>query len=218
MFQLNNIRHTYSADLTIAFPDWQASQGEHWLLAGASGSGKTTLLHILAGLRRPSAGSVTVAGSNLYELGGSRADQFRGQHIGLVLQKPHLLPTLNVEENLRLAQYMAGLPQDGRRIAEVLETLGMAAKHRAMPQQLSQGQAQRVSIARAVLNRPQLLLADEPTASLDDENAFGVLQLIEGQAQICNATLVIATHDARVKNRMPKQYKLDGTKRPLASV
>ena len=211
MFQLTGLRHRYDAQNTLVFPDWQAAQGETWLLTGASGSGKTTLLHILAGLRRPTAGNATIGGTDLYALPGSRADRFRGQRIGLVLQKPHLLPTLTVTENLSLAQYLAGLPPDRKRMAEVLQMLEMTARQHARPHQLSQGQAQRVAIARAVLNRPRLLLADEPTSSLDDENAMKVLQLLESQAQACGATLVIATHDARIKDRIGRQFHLQGS-------
>ncbi len=164
---------------------------------------------MLAGLLRPSAGKVTIAGTDLYTLPGNKADQFRGQNIGLVLQKPHLLPVLTVEKNLLLAQYMAGLTQDRQRIVQVLDILEIAHKQKAMPQQLSQGQAQRVSIARAVLNRPKLLLADEPTSSLDDANCTQVLSLLESQAQSCGATLVIATHDVRIKNRITKHFQLE---------
>lgn len=212
MFQLIGIQHTYTPLHTIVFPDWKTMQGDKWLLTGTSGSGKTTLLHILAALRRPTIGTVTIAGINLYTLSGSNADQFRGQNIGLVLQKPHLLPVLNVEQNLMMAQYMAGLTQDRQRIKEVLQMLGIYEKRESMPHQLSQGQAQRISIARAVLNRPKLLLADEPTSSLDDENCTKVVQIIESQASACGATLVIATHDARIKNRFSNHFHLENVK------
>ena len=212
MFQLTNLSHTYSSQQPILFPDWHARQGEKWLLTGASGTGKTTLLHILAGLRKPTAGQVTIAGTNLYELSGNQTDLFRGQNIGLVLQKAHLLSVLSVEDNLLLAQYMAGLAQDKNRIAQVLELLELGHKSKAMPHQLSQGQAQRVSIARAVLNQPKLLLADEPTSSLDDENCLKVLTLLESQAAACGATLVIATHDARIKARISNHLHLENAK------
>lgn len=211
MFRLTGLRHHYDAQNTLSFPDWQAAQGETWLLTGASGSGKTTLLHILAGLRRPTAGQAVISGTDLYALPGSQADRFRGQSIGLVLQKPHLLPTLTVTENLSLGQYLAGLPPDRLRVTQVLEMLELTTKQHARPHQLSQGQAQRVAIARAVLNRPRVLLADEPTSSLDDGNALKVLQLIESQAQTCGATLVIATHDARIKDRIGRHFHLGGT-------
>lgn len=209
MFQLTGIRYNYTSEHTLFFPDWTTVQGDKWLLTGISGSGKTTLLHILAGLRQPTQGTAIIAGTNLYTLSGNKADQFRGQNIGLVLQKPHLLSVLTVEENLLLTQYMAGLPQNRQRIEEVLTILGLLDKRNSMPHQLSQGQAQRISIARAVLNRPKLILADEPTSSLDDVNCMRVLDLIETQAAACGATLVIATHDARVKKRIVNHFHLE---------
>jgi len=217
MFRINGLRHRYDAQNLITFPDWQSAQGDAWLLTGASGSGKTTLLHILAGLRRPTAGSVNIGGTDMYALPGSQADRFRGRNIGLVLQKPHLLATLTVAENLSLAQYLAGLPPDRQRIEEVLQALEMTGKQNARPHQLSQGQAQRVAIARAVLNRPKLLLADEPTSSLDNGNALKVLQLIESQAATCGATLVIATHDARIKDRISRQFHLQASAAEIIS-
>ncbi|MDJ1502330.1 ABC transporter ATP-binding protein [Xanthocytophaga agilis] len=209
MFQLTGIRYNYTSEHTLSFPDWTTTQGDNWLLTGISGSGKTTLLHMLAGLRKPTQGTAIVAGTNLYILSGSKADQFRGKNIGLVLQKPHLLSVLTVEENLLLTQYMAGLPQNKQRIKEVLTILGLLDKRNSRPHQLSQGQAQRISIARAVLNRPKLILADEPTSSLDDVNCMRVLDLLETQAAACAATLVIATHDARVKKRITNHFHLD---------
>ncbi len=218
MFQLTDVQHSYSPQQTIAFPNWHATQGEKWLLTGASGTGKTTLLHILAGLRKPTAGKVIIAGTALYELSGNQTDLFRGQTIGLVLQKPHLLAVLSVEDNLLMAQYMAGLRQDKKRIVEVLDLLEMTHKRKSMPHQLSQGQAQRVSIARAVLNQPKLLLADEPTSSLDDDNCSKVLALLASQAAACSATLLIATHDARIKAQIPNHMHLENAKSTLQAL
>ncbi|MDJ1481383.1 ATP-binding cassette domain-containing protein [Cytophagaceae bacterium YF14B1] len=218
MFQLTGIRYNYTTTHTLSFPDWTAAQGDRWLLTGVSGSGKTTLLHMLAGLRQPTQGTAIIAGTNLYTLSGNKADQFRGQNIGLVLQKPHLLSVLTVEENLLLTQYMAGLPQNKQRIAEVLSILSVLEKRKSMPHQLSQGQAQRISIARAVLNLPKLILADEPTSSLDDVNCMRVLDLLETQAAACGATLVIATHDARVKNRIANHLHLESVQTVLGTL
>lgn len=209
MFSIHQLSHQYGSSQPIRFPDWEVSQGEKWLLTGTSGSGKTTLLHILAGLLRPTQGTVSIAGAQLYNLSGAAADRFRGRNIGLVLQKPHVLPTLNVEENLLLAQYFAGLRQDKTRIDQVLQTLQLSDKKKAMPATLSGGEAGRVAIARAVLNQPKLIVADEPTASLDDENCRKVIALLEQQAQACGATLMIATHDARVKAQFPQQLRLN---------
>jgi putative ABC transport system ATP-binding protein len=208
MFSFKNLSHQYSPVKSISFKDWQTLQGEQWLMTGISGSGKTTLLQIISGLLEPSAGEITISGTELYKLSGAKRDTFRGQAIGLVLQKPHLIDTLSVIENLLLTQYLAGLKQDKNRIREVLQALQLSDKEKSMPHTLSQGEAQRVSIARAVLNKPKLLLADEPTASLDDINAEKVVQLLKTQAQECNATLVVSTHDNRVKPQFEKLYQL----------
>jgi len=185
-----------------------AAKGEHWLVLGPSGSGKTTLLHALAGILRPGAGVVVVAGQNLGTLAAGALDRFRGLHIGIVLQRLHLIPSLSVMENLLLAQYLAGVQQDRGRIAELLESLDLVEKASARPHELSFGQAQRVAVARAVVNRPKLLLADEPTSNLDDARCLQALELLQTQATACGATLVIATHDQRIKAKVTKHYKL----------
>ena len=208
MFTLRAVKHAYNGVRVLGVEDWSAARGEHWLVLGPSGSGKSTLLHIVAGLLRPSAGEVTVAGKRLDTLKPAELDRFRGQHVGIVLQQLHLVPTLTVEKNVRLAQYLGGVPQDGGRVSEVLASVGLAGKASAFPHQLSYGQAQRVAVARAVVNRPEVLLADEPTSNLDDERCMQALELLESQASACNATLVIATHDARIKSRIERQFNL----------
>ncbi len=208
MFELQGVSHAYEGAEVLRVDAWQAAQGEHWLLLGPSGSGKTTLLHALAGILRPAAGTVKVAGQDLGALGAQALDRFRGQHIGIVLQRLHLIPSLDVAHNLLLAQYLSGLPQDPRRIDEVLAGLDLADKGGAMPHELSFGQAQRVAIARAVVNRPRLLLADEPTSNLDDARCLQALALLQAQATACDATLLIATHDQRIKSRVAHHYDL----------
>ncbi len=164
MFQINNLQHSYQKQKVLDIEHWEAQQGEHWLVLGGSGSGKTTLLHILAGLRKPTQGEVKIAQTIVTELSGAKLDQFRGQNIGLVFQKPHLVQTLTVLQNMLLAQYMAGLRQNRQHCEAVLKTLNILDKKNSYPNRLSQGQAQRVSVARAVLNQPSILLADEPTS------------------------------------------------------
>lgn len=208
MFAVNNLQHSYDGQNVLAVDAWQAAQGEHWLVLGPSGSGKTTLLHALAGILRPAAGSIVVAEQDLAALSPSALDHFRGRHIGIVLQRLHLIPSLSVMENLLLAQYLSGMPQDRRRTEEVLASLDLAEKAGAKPHELSFGQAQRVAVARAVVNRPRLLLADEPTSNLDDARCLQVLELLQAQARACNATLVIATHDQRIKARVGNHYQL----------
>jgi ABC-type lipoprotein export system ATPase subunit len=208
MFAVENLKHAYDGTEVLSVDAWRADQGAQWLVIGPSGSGKTTLLHVLAGILRPSAGSVGVAGQNLTSLRAQQLDRFRGQHIGIVLQRLHLIPSLRVLDNLLLAQYLAGLPQDRARAREVLETLDLREKEAAYPHELSFGQAQRVAIARAAVNRPKLLLADEPTSNLDDARCQQALELLLTMAQACNATLVIATHDQRIRARIPRHFEL----------
>jgi ABC-type lipoprotein export system ATPase subunit len=208
MFSIENLKHAYDGTEVLNVGAWRADQGAQWLVIGPSGSGKTTLLHILAGILRPSAGSVGVAGHDLTALRAQELDRFRGQHIGIVLQRLHLIPSLRVMDNLLLAQYLAGLPQDRARARDVLKALDLAGKEVAYPHELSFGQAQRVAVARAVVNRPKLLLADEPTSNLDDGRCQQALELLLSMAQACNATLVIATHDRRIRARIPRHFEL----------
>ena len=191
MIAVRGLAHRYGAAEALRLPDWKVAPGERWLILGRSGCGKTTLLHILAGLLRPTEGSVEVA-----------------RPIGIVPQKLHLIPSLDVEQNLLLAQYLAGAKQEPARAAQVLAGVALADRAHARPHQLSHGQAQRVAVARAVMNRPRLLIADEPTSNLDDAHCAAALDLLETQAAECGATLVVATHDARAKPRFERRLEL----------
>jgi putative ABC transport system ATP-binding protein len=208
MFAIQNLKHAYNGAEVLNVPAWQVEQGSQWLMLGPSGSGKTTLLHILAGILRPTSGSASVAGQDLGALKAAELDRFRGRHVGLVLQRLHLIASLSVMRNLLLAQYFAGLPQDAGRAREALASLDLADKADAFPHELSFGQAQRVAVARAMVNRPQLLLADEPTSNLDDARCLQALELLQAQARACNATLVIATHDQRIRARISRHFEL----------
>ena len=198
MLSLRELRHDYGGKGALSLRAWDAGRGERWLILGASGCGKSTLLHIIAGLLQPSAGTVVVDGQDFSAL----------KRIGIVLQKLHLMRTLSVLENVLLPQYLAGLPQDRARAMQLLGGLGLADKAAAKPRALSQGQAQRVAIARALVNRPALLLADEPTTSLDDAACDRVLDTLFAQADAVGATLLIATHDQRVKRRVGQVLEL----------
>jgi putative ABC transport system ATP-binding protein len=208
MISIQGLRHRYGDREVLALDAWRAEAGERWLVLGASGSGKTTLLGIIGGLLRPSAGRVAVDGQDLSGLSGAALDRFRGRRIGFVPQKLHLIPSLGVADNLALVQYLAGVAQDRGRVAEVLGALGIAERARARPAELSHGQAQRVALARAVINRPSLILADEPTSNLDDAHCARAVELLESQAAACGATLVVATHDQRVRARFEKRIEL----------
>ena len=208
MIAVRGLAHRYGEADALRLPEWKVAQGERWLVLGPSGCGKTTLLHILAGLVRPSEGQVEVAGESLLKLEGARLDRWRATSVGIVLQALHLVKHLSVRDNLRLAQYLAKAPQDDARIDDTLGALGVAAKSARRPSELSQGEQQRVAIARAVVNRPKLVLADEPTANLDDAAAATVVDLLSEQAARYGATLVVATHDARVKGKFRERLEL----------
>jgi ABC-type lipoprotein export system ATPase subunit len=178
------------------------------LVVGPSGCGKTTLLHLIAGLLLPRSGRVIVDGRDLSELSPSARDRFRGQHIGIVLQQFHLLPTLTSMQNLLVAQTIAGLRADRTAAHSMLNALGVDERVHAYPHELSVGQQQRVAIARALVNRPKLLLADEPTSNLDDEACGSVADLLLETAQEQGVSLLIATHDSRLKSRIARQLAL----------
>ncbi len=208
MLQTSDLQYTYDGKTMLRFPDIQCGKGEHWLLLGQSGSGKTTLLHLLGGLLTAKNGAVKVADTHLEKLSSSGLDQFRGKHIGIIFQKSHFVKSLTVEENLALAQQLAGLKINRTRISELLDHLNVGHKLKSKPDRLSQGEQQRVAIARALINQPDVILADEPTSALDDVNCNEVIQLLEREANEVGATLLVVTHDGRLKERFEKQIQL----------
>ena len=207
MLEIRDLRHEYSGNPVLSIREWSVPQGEASLVIGPSGSGKSTLLAIVSGLIAPTSGRVSVAGRDLAALAPAQRDRFRARHVGLVLQTLHLIGVLSVRDNLRLAQRLAGL-QDSGLIESALQALGIEALAARKASQLSVGEAQRVAIARAVVNRPPLILADEPTAALDDANCEKALALLADQAATCGATLVVATHDQRVKSHFKRVLEL----------
>ncbi|MEZ4983034.1 MAG: ATP-binding cassette domain-containing protein [Saprospiraceae bacterium] len=199
MLKTQNLQYTYKGGTTIQLPDFECKRGEHWLVLGQSGSGKTTLLHLLAGLLKPGQGSIRVGAQEITQLSGAQMDQFRGKHIGIVFQKPNFVAALTVEENLALAQNLAGNPANHQQIRDLLSRLGIENKRKKHTHQLSQGEQQRVAIARAIINQPEVILADEPTSALDDKHTEEVVKLLIEQANAVNANLLIVTHDGRLK-------------------
>lgn len=208
MIKTKSLTYTYANAKTIAFSDLIIEKGEQFLLLGESGSGKTTLLHLLGGLLKLQQGGINVNGTELSELSESQLDHFRGKHYGFIFQRNHLLASLTVEQNLLLAPYLAGLKQDKSRVEEVLTQLDIADQKKKRIQEVSLGQAQRVAIARAVLNKPSVILADEPTSALDDKNCDRVCELLISVAQQNQATLIIATHDQRLKDKIKNVIQL----------
>lgn len=200
LFESKSLKFTYPDQITLTFPDIRLNAGEDMLVLGKSGSGKTTLLNLLSGLLDPEEGEVLLDGIRLSALRGPDADLFRGKNIGIIFQKPHLLAPLSVQENLEMAYYFSR--KKGQNIQSLLTELGIGGKARSAVRTLSEGEAQRVSIARALVTLPKLILADEPTSSLDDENTEKVVQLLKNQASKIGAALIIVTHDQRVKKHI----------------
>jgi putative ABC transport system ATP-binding protein len=205
MLTVRSLTHRYGNVTVLTVPDFALAPGEHAVLLGPSGSGKTTLLHVLAGILPPSVGQVLLGADDLYA--PRRDDRWRAARIGVVPQKLHLIGALSALDNLRIAQTLAGTPDDAAAKA-LLTQLGLGAHLHKRPAQLSLGQQQRCAIARAVVNRPRLLLADEPTSALDAANAAAAIDLLVTTADACGATLVVATHDERVRARLARLISL----------
>jgi putative ABC transport system ATP-binding protein len=209
MIQTHQLAFRYPGGSGIRFPDVDLPQGGTLLLRGKSGSGKSTWLALCAGLLRPASGSLLVAAQDLNAIDSVAVDAWRSRAIGFLPQKLHLSPALDVRRNLALAYFAAGRPVDDAAIGAALASLGVADLAQRRPATLSGGQAQRVALARAVLLAPRVLLADEPTASLDDDAAAEAVKLLHTTALAHGASLVIATHDARVAPQLPAAQTLD---------
>ena len=202
MIHTRGLQYGYPKGLTLRFADVTVAQGGVLLLSGPSGCGKSTWLSLVAALVAPSDGALVVADQSLVALKSTAADAWRARNVGFLPQKLHLSAALSVQQNLALAYWAARLPEDVSAMRSALESLGVWQLAHRKPSQLSGGQAQRVALARAVLLKPRVLLADEPTASLDDEAAADAVDLLVQTAQQQGSTLVIATHDARVAQRI----------------
>ena len=209
MLETQNLRFSYDGLRELLFPNIQCGKGEQWLLLGQSGSGKTTFLHLLGGLLSPKNGSIKVGETDIAAMKNTALDKFRGQNVGIIFQTAHFVKSLTVEENLLLAQQLAGVKLDKTLISHFLNKLNIAHKLKSKPDELSVGEVQRVAIARALINAPSVILADEPTSALDDQNTEEVIQLLESTAAEVGATLLIVTHDARLKSYFKNQILLE---------
>ncbi len=206
MIRLDNVSKRYSQEVVaVREASFEVSKGEFVFLVGPSGSGKSTLLRLMNRQERPEKGAVWVAGRNINEIAASQIPHLRRQ-LGNVFQDYKLLPNKTVFENVAFALEVIGKPRHvvAQQVPQVLDLVGLAGKEDRFPEQLSGGEQQRVSIARAFVNRPLILLADEPTGNLDPATGEGIMALLEAINQT-GTTIVMATHDHRVVNAMRKR-------------
>lgn len=208
MLTTHNLTFSYSPTRSFTFPDVQCPNGDALLILGQSGTGKTTFLHLLALLLTPKSGSVTINDTELTTLSPAQTAAFRAGNVGIVYQKPHFVSSLSVIDNLLLANYLANKTEAKVRAKALAAQLGFADQLDKRPNQMSQGEQQRVSIARAMMNQPAVILADEPTSSLDDENANRVIALLREQAGKIGASLIVVTHDQRLKDAFTNRVNL----------
>lgn len=194
----------------VDVPALDLAAGEQMLLTGGSGRGKSTLLYLVAGLMAPTEGRVLVAGTDLGTMHGAKLDLFRGRTIGMIFQTFNLLHGFTAAENVMAALMFSDIPRKEHRSRAValLKRLGIERPD-ADPQRMSVGQQQRVAVARAVACGPALVLADEPTASLDPENAAGAIDLIEEACAEAGAALLCVSHDPSMADRFPRRVSLD---------
>ena len=207
MIKTKKLEFSYDNQEFFKFHDINLKKKENLLIIGKSGVGKTTLLHLLAGLLKSSSGSIELFGKNITSLSSDELDKFRKNNIGIVFQRPHFVNSLTVKENLQLAQYIAN-KKNNFRIESVLKNLNIFDKAHNKTNSLSQGEKQRASIAMAIINSPKLILADEPSSSLDDENCTRVIKLLKKQAREFEAQLIVITHDSRLKKHFKKSIEL----------
>ena len=208
MLSTKDLSFNYPQGATFSFPNLNITEGQSLLVLGKSGSGKTTLLHLLAGLMNPADGLVEISGVNLVELNGSKRDKFRGENIGIVFQSAQFVHSITVFQNLSLARSLAGLSANNELAESLLNELGITHRMHAKPSDLSIGERQRASIARALVTNPKVVLADEPTSALDDENAALVANLLQRTVTGHGAALIVVTHDQRLKNRFQNSITL----------
>jgi len=207
MITTKNVYFSYP-NIEFNFPDLECKAGETLLITGKSGMGKTTFLHILSGILKPKSGNITIDKVAVEKLSNRKLDRFRGNNIGLVLQQSHFIASLSVFDNLLLASWLSDKKKKQEKATSLLQQLGLENQTHKNPAELSVGQQQRVSIARALINQPKVLLADEPTSSLDDENADIVSNLLSELSRENQASLIIVTHDQRLKKKFKNRIDL----------
>ena len=198
MIFTSNLRFSYKEGGTYVFPDIKLDAEEHLLIHGQSGVGKTTLMRLLGGLMRPESGRISIDGYSLTSMSNDQLNQFRGEKIGLIFQKYHHISALTVNENLSLRQRISGFSTHKERRISLIKKLGLNDIKNKRVTQLSQGQKQRLTIGLGLIHKPKLILADEPTSNLDNENCEKVISILKEESSACASNLIIITQVYRI--------------------
>lgn len=213
MIEIKNLTKIYkmSKDVTVRALDkvnLTVEKGEFLAIMGSSGSGKSTLLHMIAGVDVPTSGSVLIEGTDIHKLSPARQAEFRRRKVGIIYQAYNLIPTLTVEENIILPRLLDRKPPAREQVNELLELLRLKDRRKHLPGQLSGGQQQRTAIGRVLLEKPAVLLADEPTGNLDSENTEEILRLLKEANQVYGQTILVVTHDPLVGRIAGRQVSM----------
>jgi len=206
MIQTDKLHFSYPQGPHFDFPEIGLQKGESLLLLGASGSGKSTWLQLLSGLRMPESGQVKIDGTNLSSLNKSKLDAFRAEKVGFIFQEHYFIPSLNVWENLVVA-FPPSKPFPADKAKKLLKEFGLDSLIHKKTLGLSQGEKQRLSVLRAVLPQPALILADEPSSSLDDDNCNKLITLLKEQSKQAGSCLIVVTHDQRIKDAFERRIE-----------
>ncbi|RFS14073.1 ABC transporter ATP-binding protein [Emticicia sp. C21] len=209
MLTVSDLTFSYNNQKKFSFPSFSCAERETLLILGNSGTGKTTFLHLLALLLQPESGSIQINNQEFAHLSPREATKMRAIHLGIIYQKSHFVSSLSVLDNLLLANYLADKNQSKEQAIKLAKSLGFYELLDKKTTLLSGGEQQRVSIARALMNNPEVILADEPTSNLDDENCEKVINLLENQSKNIGASLVIVTHDQRLKDKFSNKIILN---------
>ncbi len=209
MLQTESLTFQYKKGYPIfRFPNIVLKKRENLLILGKSGIGKTTLLHLCAGLLTPLSGKIIINNTDINSLSNNKLNTFRGKNIGFVFQKNHLVQSLNVFENLQARLFFSKKNTTNKEIEDLLKQLDIYDLKNKKVNKLSEGQLQRLGIALSIIHNPKVILADEPTSSLDDQNCKTVIKILKEQAKLTSANLIVITHDHRLKSHFQNSITL----------
>lgn len=216
ILKVENLTKIYGKDTTkvVALDNvsFSVNKGEFIAIVGASGSGKSTLLHLMGGVDRPTSGKVFINGTNIYEMSDDKLAIFRRRQIGLIYQFYNLIPILNVEENIALPVELDGRKVDKKDMDEMLKRLGLEERKNHLPNELSGGQQQRTSIGRALITRPSIILADEPTGNLDSKASEEIVELLRKSNKDLKQTIIMITHNLEIAKCADRIIKIEDGK------